>query len=262
MSAVPSGFGVYLSRATREWKPQEAIDHAERVKRSRITHVALCVEATDGWTATPRKLRSVASVYREIGGVAVSVYALPGSERVKTPTRVTAGLLDAAHEIEAWSAILDAEEAFRGHRVELTHARDSLTLGATEALSLGVTTYGLPSVGGSYPWEAISGWGWLGWQCYETSASRRKVRAGLAELRARWSRSCVVPHLASYARRTAVEGEPLDGADRLAGDLRRTCLDDSGACDVSSVWIWQDATLDHEECAVLAEWAQRLAPLT
>ncbi len=258
-TAVPRGLGVYLSRVAREWRPRDAAKHAERVRKSRMSHVALCGMALDGWTAPLDVLQSCALTYRELAGVAVSVYVLPGPAAVMRPKRTAETLLRAIDAIEGYAPLLDAEESYSGRHAQLEETWGHVLDGSTEAHAPGVTLYGTPRRLKRYPWGAIEGCGWLGWQCYETAAKRVNVRRDLAELRALWGATGVVPHLATYPRRALVDGEPQDGAVRLMGDFRRTCLDDDGRVDVPGLWLWQDATLDEREVETCAEIAGMLA---
>ena len=255
-SATPRGLGVYLSRVTREWNSGEATKHAARAKRARIRHVALCAEALDGWRADHGVLVRAAEVYAD-AGAEVWVYSLPGKERLAMGGQdVPDALADAGIACAARGWILDAEESYRGRGPQLLGHRERLTERASERVSLGVTCYGSLADKG-FPWAAIAGWGWLGYQLYLTAVSRQRVRLRLAEARNRWGGD-VVPHLATYPRKQAPSPEGLDGPARLLGDLSRTCLDDDGVCDVPGVWLWQDATLDGAECDALAQWAERV----
>ena len=122
---------------------------------------------------------------------------------------------------------------------------------------MSVSTYGTPTTIPAFPWDAIAGLGWLGWQAYETASSAPKVRARLEQMRGIWSRSCVVPAIASYARQGAPRGEQRDGAERLRADAVRTALDERGECDVPGLAIWSEASLDGREREVLVELAER-----
>lgn len=255
-SATPRGLGMYLGRIAREWTPAQERAHADKAKRARVRHVALCAEALDGWQAPHAALVDAAEAYRD-AGCQVWVYSLPGERALAEPgTAVVDRLVDAAVACAARGRILDAEESYAHRSGTLLSHVERLTERSTERDSLGVTLYGTPTHGvRGYPWAAVSGWGWLGWQCYERAGTRQRVRRDLAELRQRWGAD-VVPHLATYARRGAT-AEGKDGAARLLGDINRTCLDDEGRCDVPGLWLWQEATLDGAEADVLAAWSER-----
>jgi hypothetical protein len=255
-TATPRGLGLYLGRVVREWDASAAKKHAERARAARIRHIALCAEALDGWRADHGVLVRAADVYRD-AGCQVWTYSLPGEKRLTTPGEdVADALADAGIACAARGWILDAEESYRGRGPQLLGHRERLTERASERVSLGVTAYGAMSDRG-FPWPAISGWGWLGYQLYLTAATRRRVRLRLDEARARWGAD-VVPHLATYDRRQAPTAEGTDGPARLLADLGRTCLDDAGTCDVPGCWLWSDASLDRGEADVLAQWAERV----
>lgn len=252
---TPRGLGLYLGRVVREWDASEAKKHAERARNARIRHVALCAEALDGWRADHGVLVRCAEVYRE-AGAQVWVYSLPGTKRLERgPDDVADALADAGIACNARGWILDAEESYRGRGPQLLAHRERLTERASEKVSLGVTFYGALA-DRSFPWAAITGWGWAGYQLYLTAASRRRVRLRLSEARERWGGD-VVPHLAVYERRNAPTSEGNDGPDRLLADLNRTCLNDSGNVDVPGCWLWSDASLDSRESAVLTAFAER-----
>lgn len=255
---VPRGILIYLSRAAREWDPAKEQQQARKAQRAGISHVALCAEAKDGWVAKHDVLRDLAKCYAELAGVKSSVYSLPGGQAVFTPERTVARLLEAGEAIGAHSVIGDFEEEFNRQGRMLKRARVALIDGASERRSVGFTNYGVPGQKSVYPWESIAGWGWFGWQCYETSADEELVRKRLDLLRKIWSPGSVIPHFATYERRQDPNREGKDGALRLARDLERACLNDDGVCDVPGIGIWQDSTMDGEEAAVLKEWSERL----
>lgn len=266
---VPRGVGLYLSRVAREWSASQRVAHAHRARLARISHVGLCSEALDGWAAPHDALRSAADAYRELGGVSASVYALPGRRRAVTdPVGVAHALLEAAEAVGAAHAILDAEESYRGAPAAL---RTTLDVLLASGRTIGVTTYGSPSsdarrvrvrpqTGGPYPWAELVRAHWIGHQVYEQAAEDERVERALDELRELMGHpGLVVPHVATYPRQgPSTPQEGLDGALRLRGDLERACLDDRGAVSVPGVWLWQDASLDDEECRVVADFAQRV----
>ncbi len=256
-SSTPRGIGLYLGRVVREWDAGEAHKHAQRARSARISHIALCAEALDGWTADHGALVRASEVYRDIG-CQVWVYSLPGSKALAaSDTLVADRLVDAGIAINARGWILDAEESYVHKGSTLLAHRERLLERASERTSLGVTFYGTPTSGPrGYPWASITGFGWAGWQCYERAGTRKRVRRDLEELRSTSWRHDVVPHIAAYERKG---GDVRDGAERLRADLARVCLNDAGSVDVPGVWIWSDASLDRQECEVLAEWAERFA---
>lgn len=256
--AVPRGILIYLSRAAREWDPVKEQQQARKARRAGISHVALCAEAKDGWVAKHDVLRDLAKCYSELAGVRASVYSLPGGQAVFTPELTAARLLAAGEAIDAHSVIGDFEEEYNRQSRMLLRTRTAVIDGATERRSVGFTNYGVPGPKSVYPWDAIAGWGWFGWQCYETAADEELVRKRLDLLRKIWSRGSVIPHFATYERRGDVRREGKDGALRLAHDLERACLNDDGICDVPGIGIWQDSTMDGDEADVLKEWSQIL----
>lgn len=252
-SATPRGIGFYTSRIVREWSDTTARRETAEYREAGASHVALCAEAADGWRADHGVLVDVSDALRE-AGIATWVYALPSSESWRHPEALADRLAASGIACRARGWIPDVEEQARGLRGHVRRFRSRLMEHARESVSIGVTCYGRvpldPSGGDAFPWDTIVGWGWCGWQCYETAADRERVREGLERYRRHW-RGDVVPHVATYRRRDGV-----DGAHRLDDDIRRVCTDDAGAVDVPGVWLWQDATTDAAERAVLREWAE------
>lgn len=253
-TATPRGIGVYTSRLVRQWDDRRAAKEIAEYREMRCRHVALCSEAADGWRADHGVLADVADHLRG-AGIDTWVYALPSAESWRHPDALADRLADAGVACGARGWIPDVEEQARGLRGHVRRFRSRLTERASERYSIGVTYYGripvAPSAGDAFPWDAIVGWGWAGYQLYETAVDRQRVRARLAQAREHWGRD-VIPHLATYQRR-----DGGDGADRLRADIERTCLDDAGAVDVPGLWLWQDSTTDAAERAVLAAFAQR-----
>lgn len=255
---APKGLGIYFGRVSRTWGAAEAKRHADRIVRTGAKHVGLCGEALDGWRARPPVLADCVEVFRDVG-IDAHVYALPGRARAMLGATVGRELAELARMVHASGALLDAEEAYRFLRAQLDAARAALIDGANESLNVGFTTYGAPSPGSSFPWAAILGFGWLGWQCYETAHDRALVRQRLALLRETCGMDGVVPHVASYPRKSVVEGEGNDGPLRLLGDLRRVCLSDPSdwtSVDVPGAWVWSERGLDAQEVAALEQWTR------
>lgn len=253
-TATPRGIGVYTSRLARQWDERRAAKEIGELREMRCQHVALCVEAADGWRADHGVLVDVADHLLD-AGISPWVYALPSREAWQYPEALADRLADAGIGCRARGWIPDVEEQARGLRGHVRRFRSRLQERASERYSIGVTYYGripvAPSAGDAFPWDAIVGWGWAGYQLYETAADRHAVRSRLAHARTFWGPD-VIPHLATYKRR-----DGGDGAERLAADIERTCLDDAGAVDVPGLWLWQDMTTDARERAVLAAFAER-----
>lgn len=253
MSTVPHGLGLYCERGDSIGAPLATAKLVERLRRARARHVGLCVEAIDGWRP-PRA--ALAPVVQRLASaqVSVHVYILPGRDRARLGARPVHEALTLCQGLPIAGYILDAEESYRGLLDALRAARAALVDGATEATSVGITTYGLPTEAGDFPWAAIIGHGWLGWQAYERAASAKKVRRGLEVLREASGSSAVIPHVASYTRKAIPTGELADGAQRLLADLRRACRDDQGRVDVPGAWVWSEGSLDGAELDALASW--------
>jgi hypothetical protein len=255
--SAPRGAGLYLGRVLRAWNTSEAVKHAHRVRLAKISHVCLCARAIDGFSADPAVLAACAAVYREIAGVSVSLYQFPGSQALRDVQVLVDESLRTIEAVHPAHLVPDCERAFRG----TTGVLRAWIRGVRERVdvSIGATTLGTPHGIRDFPWAELVDADWLGWQEYDTAGNRTRSRAGMAELeQLMGGHDRVVPHCATYERTavtTAAEG--MDGALRLKGDLERACLDDRGACDVPGVWLWSDASLDDDECGVVADFVQR-----
>lgn len=250
---IPRGLGIYCGRVTSVGSAFSTGRLIERLQRARARHVGLCVEATDGWRP---KRSQIATVVEGLAsaGIQVHAYALPGRDRARRGRQVADELLTLTQGLPLAGYQLDAEEAYRGLPEELEACAAALIDGATERTTVGITTYGLPSEGGSFPWPSIVGLGYLVWQAYERSSRSTKVRAGVDELRESWGAG-VLPAVASYDRKSIPAGELNDGPARLLADLRRACTSPaSGKVDVPGAWVWSDGSLEHRELDALGDW--------
>lgn len=252
---TPRGLGIYCGRVASVASAVSTGRLIERLRRARARHVALCTEGTDGWRPTREQLAPVAERLAS-ADLAVHVFSLPGEARARLGARVAHDVLELVRGLPISSIQLDAEEAYRGRPAELDAAVDALIDGVTEATAIGITSYGLPSEGGAFPWASILGRGYLVWQAYERAGKATRARRGLDELRQSWGRD-VVPAVAAYQRRTSPAGEHADGAARLRADLERACRDPAtGRVDVVGAWVWSDGSLDARELDELGAWVQ------
>jgi len=266
VAGVPQGIGMYAGRGGIT-----GARAAQLRKLGRVRHVALCGEAVDGWVATPNQLREWGAVCRG-EGVTPHVYVFPGLERARQPRLVATWLLTSLRLAGAVCPIPDLEAAYRGRPQLLEALFDALLELAApgELAAIFVTTFGLPSDRKTtWPWAALAAAvarvraragaasASIGWQCYERAADDRKVSAGIAELAAVWGRDRVVPHLATYRRRSET-AEGADGGERLEADLERTCLDDDGKLEVAGVWLWWTLSTSRDELVALSSFAQRV----
>ena len=253
-AATPRGIGVYTSRIVREWDDRHAAKEIAEYCEMACRHVALCVEGSKGWRAEPSVLADVADHLRA-AGISPWVYALPSREAWQQPDVLADRRADAGESCGAIGWVPDVEEQARGLHGHVSRFRRRRTDRANARVSIGVTYYGriplAPPRGDAFPWAAILGWGWAGYQLYETAADRHAVRSRMATARTHWGAD-VIPHLATYQRR-----DGGDGAERLRSDIERTCIDDAGAVDVPGVWLWQDSTTDAAERAVLGAFSAR-----
>lgn len=180
-------------------------------------------------------------------------------------------LLDAIDEARPYvgpdlAAALANPLAFQGMLPGPGSTRGATTSEELALDTIGITTLGLPSDPGTrWPWPALLEWmrshteTWLGWQCYERARADRLVDGGIAELRAALGAdgaARVVPHLATYPRRTTT-AEGLDGPARLLADLDRACLGADGRPCVPGVVLWSDASLGDDELQALRAWTAR-----
>lgn len=264
---TPTGLHVYTGRGG------VSRSRARELRAAGVRGVILCAEAVDGWVASSGQAEGWGRACDEAGLVA-SVYAFPGVARTIEPQRVAAGLVATARSAGARTVVADVEAPYRGQPKRLVALLDAIDDERVEELALdpiGVTTLGLPSDAESrWPWGALLAWmqghpeTWLGWQCYERARSDRLVDGGIAELRAALTDATrgvsgterVVPHLATYPRRT-VSAEGLDGPARLIADLDRACLV-GGRPTVPGAVLWSDASLGDDELAALTAWVRRV----
>lgn len=266
VAGVPQGIGMYAGRGGIT-----GARAAQLVRLGGVRHLGLCAEAVDGWRATPGQLREWGSVCRG-EGLTPHVYGFPGLERARQPRLVATWLLTALRLAGGVCPIPDLEAAYRGRPQLLEALFDALIELCTDAEleALMITTFGLPSDHKTtWPWAALAAGiarararagrpaGAIGWQCYERAADDDVVSAGIAELATTWGRERVVPHLASYRRRSeTVEGS--DGGERLEADLERACLDKAGKVEVAGAWIWWALSTSRDELRVLRAFAQRV----
>lgn len=260
---TPTGMHVYTGRGgigrTR----------ARELRAAGVRGVVLCAEAVDGWTATAANAERWGEA-AAAGGLETAVYAFPGLPRTVEPVRVAEHLVRIARGCGARTVVADVEAPYRGQGKRLVALLDAIDEARSEELALdpvGVTTLGLPSDPGTrWPWTALLEWmrarpaTWLGWQCYERARADRLVDGGIAELRAALGAdgaSRVVPHLATYPRRTTT-AEGLDGPARLVADLDRACLGADGRPCVPGVVLWSDASLGDDELRALMAWIRRV----
>lgn len=258
---TPRGVHVYTGRGgigrTR----------ARELRAAGVRGVVLCAEAVDGWQASDANAERWGAAAAS-AGLDVAVYAFPGLPRTVEPQRVAEHLVRIARGVGAQTVVADVEAPYRGQGKRLVALLDAIEGERTEELALdpiGITTLGLPNDRGTrWPWPALLAWmhehpeTWLGWQCYERARADRLVDAGIAELRAALpdGASRVVPHLATYPRRT-VTAEGLDGPARLVADLDRACLGADRRPCVPGVVLWSDASLGDDELAALKAWIAR-----
>jgi hypothetical protein len=256
LEGVPQGLGVYVGRGG------VSTARAQELRRAGVRHVCLCAEAESGWLASASQLAAWGSSCGA-AGLVPHVYAFPGLPRARQPRAVAETLLGAARRSGAVCPVADLEGHYRGRPQLLRAVLDELVRLATpaERLALAITTFGLPSDRGRWPWPELAAWrrsartGWIGWQCYERAADAPRVRAGIAELAQVWGRARVIPHVGAYERRTETE-EGQDGARRIVADLDRACRDEQGRCDVAGAWVWSAASLDDRELEALRIWTR------
>lgn len=261
---APRGIHVYTGRGG------VSRSRARELRAAGVRGVILCAEAVDGWTATDAQARGWGAAC-SAAGLEARAYAFPGTARIHAPVAVAVGLVAVTQAAEGLTAVADVEAPYRGRPGPLSRLLDEVSARASAAgVGAASTTLGLPSDGGRWPWAALLAWHrahpetWLGWQCYERARSDRLVDGGIAELRAALTDAAhgvsgterVVPHLATYPRRT-VTPEGLDGPRRLLADLDRACLVD-GRPTVPGVVLWSDASLGDDELDAIRSWAARV----
>lgn len=251
---IPRGLGIYCGRVASVGSAFSTGRLIERLQRAGARYVGLCVEALDGWRPTREQLEPV--VRRIVSaGIRVHLYALPSRERALLGRVVADDMLELAEGLPISGLQIDAEESYRGLFEQLRIVVEVLVDGVTEAVTVVITAYGLPSEGAPIPWDALAGRCSIIWQAYLRSAKASRVRAGILELRVLWGDRAVIVAVASYPRKAkAPAGELNDGAARLTADLRRACLDQQGRCDVPGAWVWSEGSLDGREIDALAAW--------
>jgi hypothetical protein len=253
---APIGLHVYTGRGG------VSRSRARDLRAAGVRGVILCAEAVDGWTASVEQARGW-GVACAAAGLDAGAYAFPGTARTAAPGVVAAGLVAVCQASDGLTAVADVEAPYRGRPAALTALLDAVAAqAATAGVGAASTTLGLPSDRGTrWPWPALLAWHrqhpetWLGWQCYERARADRLVDAGIAELQAAIGPR-VVPHLATYPRRTAT-AEGLDGPRRLVADLDRACLGADGRPCVPGVVLWSDASIGDDELAAIKAWTAR-----
>lgn len=262
---IPIGLHVYTGRGGL------SRSRARELRAAGVRGVILCAEAVDGWTASTEQARGWGAACGA-AGLEARAYAFPGADRAKRPADVAAGLVAVTLAADGLTAVADVEAPYRGRPTLLDGLLSSLwTRCAAHGIGAASTTLGLPSDRGTrWPWPGLLAWHrqhpetWLGWQCYERARADRLVDGGIAELRAALTDAAcgvsgterVVPHLATYPRRTAT-AEGLDGPARLVADLDRACLGADGRPCVPGVVLWSDASLGDDELAAIKAWTAR-----
>lgn len=242
-----TGLHVYLGRSGI------TASRARLLERAGVRGVVACAEAVDGWVAPSERAREWGRIARG-EGLELRIYSFPGLARARVPRAVAGDLLRVCRASEALGPIPDVEAPYARRGALLVALLDAVWELATpsERVAMGITTLGLPSAPGAWPWPSLITWLLahagveLWWQCYLRAREDRRVDAGMRELVGLLGER-VVPHIRAY------ETTPED----LVADLDRACARD-GRVDVTAAAIWSDASLEAAELAALRGWTQRL----
>lgn len=231
---------------------------AADLRAAHVRGVLVPSEAVDGWQATLAQAERWGRVCAG-AGIAANAYAFPGLARTKDPRAVAQHLVDVVRALGGSVPMADVEGSYRRQPHRLVDLLDAIEELRGDLSPTAITTLGLPSEGGTWPWDALMVWmrdhpeTWLAWQCYQRAGSG-KARVGLSELGVHLRGALrVLPCVATYAREKATK-EGIDGAARLVADLTRACLDDAGKPLVPGVILWSLASLEDDELAALEAW--------
>lgn len=241
------GLHVYLGRGGL------TASRARVLRAHGVRGVVICAEAVDGWLCPSARAEAIGSAARD-AGLEVRAFAFPGLPRARQPRAVAVDLMRVVRAAGARGPIPDVEAPYARRPQLLSALLDAVYDLATpeERRSMAVTTLGLPSAPGAWPWPTLVAWlrahpeVELWWQCYQRAREDRRVDAGVRELVAAIGPR-IVPHVRAY---------DTTAAD-LVADLDRACARD-GRVDVEAAAIWSDASLEAAELDALSAWVRRV----
>lgn len=240
-----TGLHVYLGRGGITGS------RARLLRAHGVRGVIACAEAVDGWICSSARAAELGAIARD-EGLELRAFSFPGLARARVPRAVAGDLLRVVRASGARGPIPDVEAPYRQRPQLLEALLEAVWELATpeERRAMGVTTLGLPSAPGSWPWPTLVAWMRahpdveLWWQCYERARLDARVDAGMRELVATLGPR-VVPHVRAYETT----------ADDITGDLERACRRD-GRLDVTGAAIWSDASLGDDELRALKAWSE------
>lgn len=241
------GLHVYLGRGG------VTASRARELRGAGVRGLVLCAEAVDGWIAPSSRAAEWGAICRG-EGLEARAYAFPGLPRARVPRAVAGDLLRVVRASGARGPIPDVEAPYQRRPQLLEALLDAVWDLATpeERRAMGVTTLGLPSAPGAWPWPTAVAWlrahpdVELWWQCYERARLDARVDAGVRELVMALGPR-IVPHVRAY-RTTAAD---------LVADLDRACSRD-GRVDAEAAAIWSAESLERDELTALRAWVDRM----
>lgn len=241
------GLHVYLGRGGI------TASRARTLRAHGVRGVVVCAEAVDGWIAPTVRATEWGRAARG-EGLEVRAFSFPGVPRTRVPRAVAGDLLRVLRAAGGVGPIPDVEAPYARRGELLRLLLDAVHELATpeERRQMGVTTLGLPSAPGAWPWPTLIAWMRehpeceLWWQCYQRAREDRRVDTGVRELVSAIGPR-IVPHVRAYET----------AAPDLVADLDRACSRD-GRVDVEAAAIWSDASLERDELQALRGWTQRM----
>lgn len=245
----PRGIGVYMRRI-ENLSPAEAAKRAAVLRAAGVRWVALMVEAVNGFRSSHDGLSRMAVACRE-QGIAPWCWTFP-HPHVRGAREAAEHACSLASALEADGVILDIEAA-RGSAKKPTPPTPTwvreLVRTTAHALEpeqgLGITSYPVPSMHPSMPWEDMwHGRAWGSPQTYSTALQPKLLELAFAEWGKRFK--TLLPSVPAY---------DVSGAD--ARTQLRTVLERVVGTPprVPGVAVWSDPQIDAEERRVLRAFA-------
>ena len=248
-------------RGVGAWERGGGVDSAQ-LRRMHASHVLVMVERVDG------RVEEDAAILRDCDAVRAAgaepyLWAFHGKEALDEPEAAAERLTRLLRPAGAHGVVCNEERPAFGRGAALARLFRAIVDRIDERHSIGVGSYPLARFHPDFPWEACRiGYGLA--ETYQLAQHRTLVREALDDWRT-WHPSrpggeafaqhpprVVLPCPAAFET-----SSPGIGAEQLAADLPRICLDDRGVIDVPGVTVWSLEQIGRKEERVLAELAER-----